>query len=165
VFAPDGFFKTGDIGRFDEEGFLIITDRKKDLFVTSGGKNVAPHPIELELQSRRFIEQACLVEDGRKYICALIVPDFEEIRRYAKERGVAYTDDADLVSKPEIRSLVKAEVDAVNERLSRYEQVKYFELLSAPFSEETGELTPTLKVKRKVVAEKYKDLIEGMYKH
>ncbi|HOM29218.1 MAG TPA: long-chain fatty acid--CoA ligase [Deltaproteobacteria bacterium] len=165
AFTEDGFFKTGDIGRFDEEGFLIITDRKKDLFVTSGGKNVAPHPIELELQSRRFIEQACLVGDGRKYICALIVPDFEEIRRYAKERGVAYTDDADLVSKPEIRSLVKAEVDAVNERLSRYEQVKYFELLSAPFSEETGELTPTLKVKRKVVAEKYKDLIEGMYKH
>jgi long-chain acyl-CoA synthetase len=163
AFTEDGFFKTGDIGRFDGEGFLIITDRKKDLFVTSGGKNIAPHPIELELQTSRYIEQACLVGDGRKYVCALIVPDFAELRRFAKGRGISCTDDAGLVGMAEVRDLMRSEVDAVNSKLARYEQVKYFELLSAPFSEETGELTPTLKVKRKVVNEKYRDLIERMY--
>lgn len=165
AFTEDGFFKTGDIGYFDEEGFLVITDRKKDLFVTSGGKNIAPHPIELDLQSRRYIEQACLVGDGRKYLSALIVPDFAELARYAKKNNIAYSSNADLVAREEIAALIKADVDAVNEGLARYEQVKYFEVLSEPFSEETGELTPTLKVKRKVVNEKYRDRIERMYRN
>ncbi|HWR68932.1 MAG TPA: long-chain fatty acid--CoA ligase [Desulfomonilia bacterium] len=165
AFTEDGFFKTGDIGVFDEEGFLIITDRKKDLFVTSGGKNIAPHPIELELQAKLHIEQACLVGDGRKYISALIVPDFEELARYAKKNGITYASSSDLVANEEIKALIKAEVDEVNGKLARYEQVKYFEILDAPFSEETGELTPTLKVKRKVVSEKFRVRIERMYRN
>jgi long-chain acyl-CoA synthetase len=165
AFTEDGFFKTGDIGVFDEEGFLIITDRKKDLFVTSGGKNIAPHPIELELQAKRHIEQACLVGDGRKYISALIVPDFEELARYAKKKGITYASSSELVANEEIKALIKAEVDEVNGKLARYEQVKYFEILDAPFSEETGELTPTLKVKRKVVSEKFRGRIERMYRN
>ena len=163
AFTEDGFFMTGDIGHFDSEGFLLITDRKKDLFVSSGGKNIAPHPIEVALQARSYIEQACLVGDGRKYLTALIVPDFKSLSSYAKKTGITFTDNNALVSSPEIQSLIKAEVDEVNKTLAHYQQVSYFELLDAPFSEETGELTPTMKVKRKVVLDKYKDRIEKMY--
>jgi long-chain acyl-CoA synthetase len=163
AFTEDGWFKTGDIGKFDEEGFLMITDRKKDLFVNSGGKNIAPHPIEIQLIQQPHIDQACLVGDGRKYLCALIVPDFKEIRRYAKHQGIPYTTDAELVKREEIRSLIQKEVDEVNAGINKWEEVKYFTLIDHPFSEETGELTPTLKVKRKVVNEMYRELIEGMY--
>jgi len=163
--TEDGWFRTGDIGHFDEEGFLIITDRKKDLFVNSGGKNIAPHPIEVALQARSYIEQACLVGDGRKYLTALIVPDFKSLSRYAKKNGIGFKDNSDLVSNDKIRALIQAEVDAVNATLAHYQQVNYFHLLDAPFSEETGELTPTMKVKRKVVLEKYKDRIEKMYQN
>jgi long-chain acyl-CoA synthetase len=164
AFTDDGWFKTGDIGRFDEEGFLIITDRKKDLFVSSGGKNIAPHPIEVALQARPYIDQACLVGDGRKYLCTLIVPDFEGLARYAKKNGISFLNNGELVTKAEIRSLIQAEVDHVNASLNHWEQVQYFDLLDHPFSEETGELTPTLKVKRKVVYEKFQDRIERMYR-
>ena len=163
AFTEDGFFRTGDIGHFDSEGFLLITDRKKDLFVSSGGKNIAPHPIEVSLQARSYIEQACLVGDGRKYLTALIVPDIKSLSSYAKKNGIAFTDNSVLVSSPEIQALIKAEVDTVNKTLAHYQQVKYFEVLDAPFSEATGELTPTMKVKRKVVLDKYKDRIEKMY--
>ena len=142
AFTEDGFFRTGDIGHFDSEGFLLITDRKKDLFVNSGGKNIAPHPIEVSLQARSYIEQACLVGDGRKYLTALIVPDIKSLSSYAKKNGIAFTDNSTLVSSPEIQSLIKAEVDTVNKTLAHYQQVKYFEVLDAPFSEATGELPP-----------------------
>lgn len=163
AFTDEGFFRTGDIGRFDEEGFLLITDRKKDLFVNSGGKNIAPHPIEIRLIQQPHIDQACLVGDGRKYIAALIVPDFREIKRYAKNQGIPYTTDAELAGRQEIRALIQKEVDEVNTGVNKWEEVKYFTLMDHPFSEETGELTPTLKVKRKVVNEKYKSIIESMY--
>lgn len=163
AFTPDGFFKTGDIGRFDEEGFLEITDRKKDLFVTSGGKNIAPNPIEMALISRPLIDQACLIGDGKKYITALIVPDFDSLKRVAKERGISYETMTELVSHPDIRALIAQEVEAVNAGLARHEQVKYFSILDKPFDISTGELTHTLKVKRRVVLEKYRDLIENMY--
>jgi len=162
-FTPDGFFKTGDIGQFDSEGFLQITDRKKELFVTSGGKNVAPHPIEVALISRPYIDQACLLGDGRKYLTALIIPDFESLKRYAKDKGIAYTTPSELVANPDIKALIAKEVDEVNAGLARYEQVKYFTILDKAFEVETGELTPTLKIKRRVVNEKYRDLIEKMY--
>ncbi|MGC9323685.1 MAG: AMP-dependent synthetase/ligase [Desulfomonilia bacterium] len=162
-FTEDGWFKTGDIGVFDEEGFLMITDRKKDLIVTSGGKNVAPHPIEVSLVSRPYIDQVCLVGDGRKYLTALIVPDFGELARYARTRAIEYKTEKDLVHTSEIQELIQAEVNRVNDALPRYEQIKYFTLMDEPFSEQTGELTPTLKIKRKVVQEKYRNLIEQMY--
>ncbi len=163
VFTDDGWFRTGDIGRFDHENFLEITDRKKEIFVTSGGKNIAPHPIEVALISRPFIDQACMVGDGRKYLCALIVPDIETIRRHAKKHRISFESNDDLLDNPTIQKLVQDQVERVNDKLARYEQVKYYTILKEPFSEETGELTPTLKVKRRVVNEKYKDLIEGMY--
>jgi len=163
AFTPDGFFKTGDIGRFDKEGFLEITDRKKDLFVTSGGKNIAPNPIESALNSRPYIDQVCLIGDGRKYLTALIVPDFERLAQAAKERGIAYDNMAQLVTHPQIHALIAEQVQAVNAELARHEQIKYFTVLDKPFDTTTGELTHTLKVKRRVVLERYQELIERMY--
>jgi len=163
AFTPDGFFKTGDIGQVDADGFLQITDRKKELFVTSGGKNVAPHPIEVALIERPFIDQACLIGDGRKYLTALIVPDFDSLKRYARDKGLGSATDSELVNHPDIRALIAGEVDRVNASLARYEQIKYFTILDRPFDVATGELTPTLKVKRRVVNEKFHDQIERMY--
>jgi len=163
AFTPDGLFKTGDIGRVDADGFLQITDRKKELFVTSGGKNVAPHPIEVALIERPFIDQACLIGDGRKYLTALIIPDFDSLKRYAKDKAIPYATAFELVNHPDIRALIAREVDLVNASLARYEQIKYFTILDKPFDVATGELTPTLKVKRRVVNEKYRDQIEQMY--
>lgn len=163
AFTLDGYFKTGDIGMFDEEGFLVITDRKKELFVTSGGKNIAPHPIEVSLIERLYIDQACLVGDGKKYLTALIVPDFESLKRYARDKGIAYSTPSELVAKPEIKALIAKEVGVVNANLPRYEQIKYFTLLDTPFDVSTGELTPSLKVKRRVINERYQELIERMY--
>jgi len=162
-FTEDGWFKTGDVGAFDDEGFLIITDRKKDLFVTSGGKNIAPHPIEVSLLTMPYIDQVCLVGDGRKYLSALIVPDFAELGRYAKKKGIAFKDNTELVHDPSINVLITQQVDAVNRGLARYEQIKYFKILEQPFTIESGELTPTLKVKRRVVFKKYKAQVQEMY--
>jgi len=163
AFTKDGWFKTGDIGEFDQEGFLRITDRKKELFVTSGGKNIAPHPIELAIIAQPFIDQACLVGDAKKYITALIVPDFHELRRFAKRNHIPSASDAELLANETIQNLFKKQVDEVNEKLPRYEQIKYFKVLDKPFSVETGELTPTLKLKRRIVLENYKNEIESMY--
>lgn len=163
-FTPDGWFKTGDIGEFDKDGFLRITDRKKELFVTSGGKNIAPHPIELAITAKPFIDQACLIGDARKYISALIVPDFHELHRYAKHNNIPEGSDKDLVANEQIKALIQKQVDEVNETLPRYEQIKYYKVLDKPFSVESGELTPTMKLKRRIVFEKFKDEIEDLYK-
>lgn len=163
AFTGDGWFCTGDIGRYDDEGFLYITDRKKELFVTSGGKNIAPHPIEVALITMPYIEQACLVGDNRRYISALIVPDFKELGRWAERQGISFRGNSELVNHAGVRGLIQQQVDAVNDHLARYEQVKYFALLEQPFDTATGELTPTLKVKRRVVYDKFSEQIEGMY--
>ena len=162
-FTEDGWFKTGDIGEFDKEGFLTITDRKKELFVTSGGKNIAPHPIELALIAKPYIDQACLVGDGRKYIAALIVPDFKELKLFAKDNGIHAANDKELMEHPKVREIIKKQVDALNEDLARYEQIKYYTAIDTPFTVETGELTPTLKLKRRIINEKYKGVIESMF--
>lgn len=163
AFTEDGWFKTGDIGEFDKDGFLTITDRKKELFVTSGGKNIAPHPIELALTAKPHIDQVCLLGDARKYICALIVPDFSELQRFAKHNGIQAASDKDLIFNEQIQAMIKKQVDEVNETLPRYEQIKYYKVLDEAFSVETGELTPTLKLKRRIVFEKFKDDIESLY--
>ncbi len=162
-FTEDGWFKTGDIGTFDPEGFLLITDRKKEIFITSGGKNIAPHPIELLLTGKSYIDQACLIGDARKYISALIVPDFQKLRRFAKQNDIPAGSDTDIISNEQVKTLLKRQVDEVNETLPRYEQIQYHTVLNKPFSIESGELTPTLKIKRRVVLEKFKDEIEAMY--
>ncbi len=163
-FTEDGYFKTGDIGFIDDDGFLTITDRKKELFVTSGGKNVAPHPIEIALTQRPYIEQACLVGDGRKYLAALIVPDFDRLKYFAKSKKIACADPSKLMEHEEVRAAIDREVQQVNATLARYEQIKYYTLLATPFSVEGGELTPTMKLKRRIVNERFKDAIESMYK-
>ncbi|HRS40169.1 MAG TPA: AMP-binding protein, partial [Bacteroidia bacterium] len=163
AFTEDGWFKTGDIGEFDSDGFLRITDRKKELFVTSGGKNVAPHPIELAITGKPYIDQACLIGDAKKYLTALIVPDFPELHRYAKHNGIPACSDKDLIANDQIKALIQKQVDEVNETLPRYEQIKYYKVLDKPFSVETGELTPTMKLKRRIVLENYKNEIESMY--
>lgn len=163
VFTEDGYFKTGDIGTFDHDGFLKITDRKKELLVTSGGKNIAPQPIELAMIVDPYIDQACVIGDGRKFISALIVPQYEILERYAKEQGINYRDSEDLIQLPEIMDFYKDRMAKINEKFARYEQIKKFQLLPHSFSLETGELTPTLKMKRRVIYDKYSGEIESMY--
>jgi long-chain acyl-CoA synthetase len=163
AFTEDGFFKTGDIGEFDADGMLRITDRKKSLIITSGGKNIAPQPIEMALITDMFVDQACIIGDGRNFISALIVPQFALLREVARERGVTHDSDSDLVLSPDIVSFFQERVDQVNRNLARYEQIKKFLLLPVGFSEETGELTPTQKMKRRVIYEKYGREIDALY--
>ncbi len=163
VFTKDGFFMTGDIGKFDEDGFLKITDRKKELIVTSGGKNIAPHPIELALTFDRYIDQACVVGDGRKFISALLIPQFELLQVLSKEKSINGTEINELIKHPEIIRFFEKRVEKINEKFARYEQIKKIKLLPSEFSEETGELTPTLKMKRRIIHDKYKDEIASLY--
>src|SRR5262249_19775846 len=149
---PQGWFHTGDIGEFDAEGFLRITDRKKDLIKTSGGKYVAPQKIENLLKTQRYISQAVVIGENRKYCTALIALDPDEARQLAQHLGIQATENGGLTRHPEVVKRIEAEVQEVNARLASYESIKYFRLLPNELSEQTGELTPTLKVKRKVVA-------------
>ena len=157
------WFKTGDIGVLDPEGFLFITDRKKDLFKTSAGKYVAPQMIEGLINQSEFVEQAVIVGDKRKYVAALIVPDFERLRAWAKSEGLQTTDKQKLVSDRRVVDMIKADVNRLTRELADYEKVKRIALLAEEFSIDGGELTPTLKVKRRVVEEKYGELIESLY--
>lgn len=157
------WFKTGDIGRFDRDGFLFITDRKKDLIKTSAGKYVAPQMIEGLLCQSEYVEQAVIVGDKRKYVSALIVPDFERLRAWAKGQGIEQKEKAELVAERRVSDLIKGEVSRLTRELADYEKVKRIALLPAEFSIDGGELTPTLKVRRRVVEQKYGNLIESLY--
>jgi long-chain acyl-CoA synthetase len=162
---PNGgerWFKTGDIGHFDSDGFLFITDRKKDLIKTSGGKYVAPQMIEGMINQSEFVEQAVIVGDKRKYVSALIVPDFERLRAWAKEQSIP-GNKHELVADRRAVDLIKTDVNRLTRELADYEKVKRIALLADEFSVDGGELTPTLKVKRRVVEQKYADLIESLY--
>ena len=160
----DGWLHTGDIGVFDAEGFLLITDRKKHLFKTTGGKYIAPAPIENMFLASKYIEQFVLIGDRRMFVSALIVPDFEALKEYADANRISYTDNDDLVKMKQIYELLDKELDQFQKKLANFERVRKFAILDKPFSIETGELTPKLSVKRKVIEERYKDLIEDMYK-
>ncbi len=160
----EGWFHTGDIGEFDADGFLRITDRKKDLIKTSGGKYVAPQKIENLLKLQPHISQAVVIGDRRKYCVALLTLDAPEIARWAGARGLALNGPEATAANESVRTLIEGEVAAVNQHLASFESVKQFRILPNDFSTETGELTPSLKVKRKVVAERHGDLIEDMYR-
>ncbi|MEK6322271.1 MAG: long-chain fatty acid--CoA ligase [Acidobacteriota bacterium] len=163
---PEGgerWFRTGDIGLFDPDGFLFITDRKKDLIKTSSGKYVAPQMIEGMINQSEFIEQAVIVGDKRKYVSALIVPDFERLRAWGKEQGISATVKEELIADRRVVDMIKADVNRLTRELADYEKVKRIALLAEEFSIDGGELTPTLKVKRRVVEEKYGALIESLY--
>ncbi len=159
----EGWLHTGDIGKIDAEGFLHITDRKKHLFVSSGGKNIAPQPIENMFLANKYVEQFMLIGDRRMFLTALIVPDFDALREYADGNGIRYEGNADLVTHPEIQGLIDKQIAAIQKDLASYERVRKFTLLEQPFSIDEGELTPTQKVKRKFVEQKYSALIERMY--
>jgi long-chain acyl-CoA synthetase len=163
VIDDEKWFHTGDIGFIDSDGFLTITDRKKNIIVTSGGKNIAPQPIENQLVTCKFIEQAMIIGDKKRFCSAVIVPAFETLEKWARENNIPYDNRRQLISLPVVRQLFKSDIDNVNNSLASYETIKDFVLADAPFSIETGELTPSLKIKRKVVLEKFKDEIEKMY--
>jgi long-chain acyl-CoA synthetase len=160
----DGWLHTGDIGVFDAEGFLMITDRKKHLFKTSAGKYIAPTPIENVFLASKYIDQFVLIGDRRMFLSALIVPDFEAVKEYADSHKIPYKNDEDLVKNDDIYKLLEDDMGKFQKKLANYERVRKFVLLDRAFSIENGEITPSLKVKRKVVEEKYGDLIEHMYK-
>jgi long-chain acyl-CoA synthetase len=160
----DGWLHTGDVGHLDKDGFLFITDRKKDLIVTTGGKNVAPQPIEARLATSPYIAQAVVIGDSFPYCSALIVPNFENIGAYLKEQGVdGNLSPESMAMHPMTAALVAAAVKDANEPLAVYERIRRFTVLPREFSQEQGEITPTLKVRRRVVSQRFKDAIEEMY--
>jgi long-chain acyl-CoA synthetase len=163
VLDAQGWFATGDIGELDGEGFLRITDRKKDILVTAGGKNVAPQPIETHLAASPLVELAVLFGDRKPYIVALIVPNFEALEAWAGKHGLPATDRAALVERPEVLAAYQDVVDGVNANLARFETVKRFRLITEAFSISGGQLTPTLKVKRRVIEQRFAPLLAAMY--
>jgi long-chain acyl-CoA synthetase len=160
----DGWFHTGDIGGLDTEGYLSITDRKKDLLVTSGGKKIAPQPIEAVLKRSPLVSEAVVLGDRRRYATALIIPDFTALERRLKDLGRPPSERSELVKREDVVALYQEIVDGLNRELSQYERIKRIAILPNEFSIDSGELTPTLKVKRKVVEEKYRDVIEELYR-
>jgi long-chain acyl-CoA synthetase len=163
VLDPQGWLATGDIGELDPDGFLRITDRKKDILVTAGGKNVAPQPIENSLRTSPLVDNAVLFGDRKPFIAALIVPNFEALNDWAAKRGLPVTAPAELIVRPEVEAAFQEIVDGVNQNLARFESVKRFRLVAEPFTIGGGELTPTLKVKRRVVEKRYGALLASMY--
>jgi long-chain acyl-CoA synthetase len=163
VIDSEGWFSTGDIGFIDEDGYLTITDRKKNIIVTSGGKNIAPQPIENKLVTGKYIEQAVVIGDNRKFCSAVIVPDRESVIKWAQNANIEYDDFEKLIKNPQFIALIQNEIDLLTEEYSSYERIQKIVLVSEAFSQETGELTPSLKVKRKVVEEKYAKQIDELY--
>jgi long-chain acyl-CoA synthetase len=159
----DGWLHTGDLGELDAEGYLRITDRKKELFKTSGGKYIAPAPIEQAIKGSRFVNQVVLVGSERKFPAALIVPVWEQLESYCKLKGIEVQDRRELCAHPRIIDLLQRQIDALTPNLARYEKVKKVALLENEFTIEGGELTPTLKIKRRVIDDKYRDVIEKLY--
>ena len=159
-----GWFHTGDIGQIDAEGYLTITDRKKDLLVTSGGKKIAPQPIEAVLKRSPLITEVVLLGDRRKYVAVLIVPDFKALERRLKDLGRPPSTRDELIAREDVIALYQEIVDAMNRELSQFERIKRLALLPHEFTVESGELTPTLKVKRKVVEERWQEQIEALYR-
>jgi long-chain acyl-CoA synthetase len=159
----EGWFHTGDIGEIDGEGFLKITDRKKDILINAYGKNIAPQPLEALLKSSPYVGTPVLIGDRRKYLVALIVPNFEKLEREASAIGVQYRTKEELVNHDQVKQLIQAEIDRFNQNLDRQEKIRRFALLPRDFTIEDDEITPSLKVKRKNIDKKYKQIIDTLY--
>ncbi|MGW8193499.1 MAG: AMP-dependent synthetase/ligase, partial [Desulforhopalus sp.] len=159
----DGWFKTGDIARIDGEGFVYIVDRKKELIVTSGGKNIAPQPIENELRLDKYISQALIYGDRKPYLVALLTPNIERVINLAREEKIPYIEIAELINHTRIREVFASALARLNRNLPPYQTIKNFAVVPREFSVEEGELTPTLKMKRKVIYQKYQAIIENLY--
>jgi long-chain acyl-CoA synthetase len=164
VITPDGWFMTGDIGEITERGFLKITDRKKEIIVTSAGKNIAPQKIENLLKSHRFISQAMVCGDKQKYLGALITLNQEDLTQWAKSSGIAFANYDELLAEDTVVDLIAEKVKLVNSHLPSFETIKKFKILPREFTIESGELTPSLKLKRKVVMSKYQHLVDELFK-
>ncbi len=163
VLAEDGWLATGDIGHLDADGFLFITDRKKDIIVTAGGKNIAPQPIENTMLTNKYISQVVVIGDQHPYLSCLIVPDFDALRDFAAQQGITATEPMELIRDSRVRDLFDQQLAKVNSKLPGFNQVKTLALLAREFTIEAGELTPTLKVKRWAIAKKYASVIETLY--
>jgi long-chain acyl-CoA synthetase len=161
--VKDGWLHTGDVGRVDEEGYFCITDRMKDIIITAGGKNITPSEFENQLKFSPYITDAVVIGERRPYLVALVMIDHENVERYAQDSAIPFSNFASLCRRPEVQALIQGEVDRVNRLFARVEQVKKFRLIEQKLTAEDEELTPTMKLKRKLVSEKYKDLIESMY--
>ncbi|MCK5516765.1 MAG: AMP-binding protein, partial [Desulfobulbaceae bacterium] len=159
----DGWFKTGDIARIDEEGFVYIVDRKKEIIVTAGGKNIAPQPIENELKLDKYISEAIVFGDRKPYLVALLTPNVERLIDLAREERLDYIDIKGLVNHTRIREIYLERITRMNKKFPPYKTIKYFAVVPSEFSIEGGELTPTLKMKRKVIYEKYKTMVDDLY--
>jgi long-chain acyl-CoA synthetase len=159
----DGWFHTGDVGRIDEDGYLRITDRKKDVIVTAGGKNVAPQPIESRLKTSKYIAEAILVGNRRRFVAAIIVPDFAQLEEFALSRHIPHNTREQLVEATQVNDLYTAEIERLCEPFASFERVKRFVLLDHELEIARGELTPSLKVRRVVIEDKYRNLIDGLY--
>ncbi len=159
----EGWFHTGDIGQLDDEGYLSITDRKKDLIVTAGGKNIAPQPIENRVKSNPYVSQAVMLGDRRKFPVLLVVPDFSALESWASAQQISYESHDDLVADSRVVEFMEQEVLGALTGLARYEQPKRIGLLPRDLRVDAGEITPTLKVKRRAIEEKYRRLIDSLY--
>ncbi len=161
--VKDGWLYTGDIGHLDKDGFLVITDRKKDVIVTSGGKNVAPSEIETLIKADRYIQDALIYGDRKKYLCALIIPDFENLKRYATFKKIQFDEMKDLVNSEKIHDFIKRRIDGKLKDNPPFAQIKKFIILDKELTQDRGELTPTLKIKRRLVTNRYKDVLDRLY--
>ena len=162
AFTEDGWFRTGDAG-YLKDGHLFLTERIKDLFKTSNGKYIAPQSIESKLVVDRYIDQITIIADQRKFVSALIVPNYALVEMYAQQKGIEYASMAELLKNEQIKQLYTNHIDTLQQQFAHYEQIKRFTLLPEPFSLERGELTNTLKIKRSVVAKNYAEAIDAMY--
>lgn len=163
VFTEDGWFKTGDAGRFDAAGNLFITDRIKDLMKTSNGKYIAPQPIENLLSNNNYINQAMIVAEGKSFVTALIIPNFEALKEQLDKMSIPFTNWEDIVKSEKIKEFYREKIEEIQKNLAGFEKVKKFVLMPFEFEMTSGEITPTLKVKRNVIMQKYADVINGMY--
>jgi long-chain acyl-CoA synthetase len=164
VFTEDGWFKTGDIGQIDADGFMSITDRKKEILKTSGGKMIAPGPIEGKLKANTLIGQADVVGDKHKFACVLISPNFQALEEWAKAQGIATTDHAALVKDPKVIKEYQRIIGEVNKGLAHHESLKRVTVVAEEWSVDTGELTPSMKMKRRVIEKTYAAEIADFYK-
>ena len=163
VIDRDGWFHTGDVGELREGSFLAITDRKKEMFKTSGGKYIAPQVLENKLKESTLIEQVMVVGEGERFPAALVVPNFDSLREWCKVKQVEYSTDAAMLRHPQVQNKFHREIDKANENFAQYEKIKQYRLLAEPWSIESGELTPTLKLKRKAIHQKNQALIQEIY--
>ena len=162
-FTDDGFFKTGDAGSITEKNEIILTERIKDLYKTSNGKYIAPQMIETKMTEDRFVDQIAVIGDERKFVSALIVPNFEKLRAYADEHQIAYESDEHIIENKAVQDYVFVRIELLQAQFTNYEKIKRIALLPQPFTMEAGELTNTLKLRRKVILEKYADVIDQIY--